>query len=103
MTACLIVQTMPVEGVPREIAIVVREQEENATTPMMIAACVTGSVLILKTIFMPQAMAMGEEKGKNLRKGAAKVPTQEGGIQGQCRRQKLRQWHLHVIVEILLE
>jgi hypothetical protein len=91
----VILQAIPAEGVPREIAIVAREPEENATTLMMIPACVLSLVLISKAIFMPQATAMGGKKGKNLRKGAAKAPTQEGGIQGQCRQQKLWQRHLH--------
>jgi hypothetical protein len=30
-----------------------------------------------------------------LEEGVAKAPVQEGGIQGQCRRRKLRRWHLH--------
>ncbi len=54
MIPIVIVQAIPTEGVPREIAIIAREPEENATMPMMmIAACVTGSVLISKAIFMP--------------------------------------------------
>jgi hypothetical protein len=69
MTASAIAQAIPAKGVPREIAIVAREPEEKATSLMMILACVTGSVLILKAIFMPQATAMGGEKGKNLRRG----------------------------------
>ncbi len=62
---------------------------------MMITACVTGLVLIFKAIFMPQASAKGGAKRENLRKGVAKAPAQEEGIQGQCRLQKLQQRHLH--------
>jgi hypothetical protein len=80
MTASTIAQAIPAEGVPREIGIVAREPEENAMTLMMIAACVTGSVLILKAIFMPRATVMGGKKGENLRKRAAKAPVREGGI-----------------------
>jgi hypothetical protein len=94
MTTSTIAHAIPADGAPRETAIVTREPEENATTLMMIAACVMGSVLILKAIFMPAA-AMGGNKGKNLRKGAAKAPAREGGILGQCQRQKLWQRHLH--------
>ncbi len=58
MTASAIAQTIPAEGVPREIMIVAREPEESATTPMMITACITGLVLISKAMFMPQATVM---------------------------------------------
>ncbi len=37
------------------IAIVARELEEKATTATMMAACVTGSIMILKANFMPGA------------------------------------------------
>jgi hypothetical protein len=87
MTASTIAQAIPAEGVPREIVIIAREPDKNITTPIMIAACVTGLVLILKAMFMPRALVMGRKKGKNLMKGVAKVPVQKGGIQGQsnCR------------------
>jgi hypothetical protein len=74
MTASAIAQTIPAKKVPREIAIIAREPEENATTLMIIAAWVAGSVLISKAIFMPRAMAIGGKKGESLRKGAAKAP-----------------------------
>jgi hypothetical protein len=87
MTGSTIAQMIPVEEVPKEIAIIAREPEENARMPMMIAACI-------KEV-MPQIMAMGGKKGESLRKGAAKAPAQEGGIQGQCQQCKLWQRHLH--------
>ncbi len=37
----------------------------------------------------------GKEKQKNLRKRAEKAPVLKEGIQGQCRRRKLRRRHLH--------
>jgi hypothetical protein len=44
---------------------------------------------------MPQATAMGGEKGENLRKRAEKAPVQKEGIQGQYRWRKLQRRHLH--------
>ncbi len=84
MTAWMIVQTMPAEAEPRMIAIDASEMEENATTGMMIAACVTGLVLISKANFMPSSDSEDQKKKKNLRKRAEKAPGREEGIQGQC-------------------
>jgi hypothetical protein len=50
----------------------------------MIAACVTGSVLITKANFLPLSDGEDQKKKKNLRKRAEKAPGQEEGIQGQC-------------------
>jgi hypothetical protein len=88
--ARIIAQMMPAKGFPRYIAIDAREPEANAMTPMMIAACVTGLVLILKANFMPPSDSNLSEKKKYLRKRAEKAPVQKEGIQGQCRRRKLR-------------
>jgi hypothetical protein len=51
---------------------------------MMIAAYVTGLVLISKANFMPSSNGEDQKKKKNLRKRAEKAPGQEEGIQEQC-------------------
>jgi hypothetical protein len=45
-------QVMLARGESMYIVIVVREPEAKATTPMVMVACVTGSVLILKANFI---------------------------------------------------
>jgi hypothetical protein len=50
------------QGVPKVDAINAREPKANVTMPMMIAACVTGSVLILKANFMPPSNGDISEK-----------------------------------------
>jgi hypothetical protein len=52
-------------------------------------------VLISRANFMPLSDGEYQEKQKNLRKRAEKAPGRKEGIQGQCRRQKLRRRLLH--------
>ncbi len=72
MTASAIVHAIQAEGVPREIAIVAREPEESVTALMMIAACITGLVLI------SEELEEGGGKGARMRKrNPGTVPTAE--------------------------
>ncbi len=72
-------QVMPAIRLSMKIMIVARDPEENAMTPMMIAACTTGLVLISKAIFMPRAAPMGGEERREL---------QEGGRKSVCTRRR---------------
>ena len=66
------------------ITIMAKEPEEKATTAMMMAACVTGSVFISKANFICGASGDGGEVGKGSRKrvceGARSRERKEPGI-----------------------
>jgi hypothetical protein len=79
MTASAIAEAIPAEGVPREIAIVAREPEENATVLMMIVACITGLVLIFEFEFHALSNGDGGEERDEL---------EEGGAKGTCIRRR---------------
>jgi hypothetical protein len=60
-------QMMPAIGESTQIAIVAREPEAKAMTPMMMVDCVMGSVLISKTNFISRRQTARREIAKGLK------------------------------------